>query len=330
MSAPPILRLQGVRKFFPIRSGVGLRISAWVKALDTLDLEVPEGKTVGIVGESGCGKTTLGKVVSRLYDAEGRITFVDRDGKEHSKEGKPWSKEAEAAFRRDVQMIFQDPFSSLNPRMTVGDIVREPLDAQKTHPDRAEADALVAATLQQVGLNPDAAQRYPHEFSGGQRQRIAIARAIILKPRLVICDEPTSALDISVQSQVVNLLKDIQSSHGMAYLFISHNLDLVYHLADTIVVMYLGNVMEEGAADPVFLNARHPYTKALMASIPSWDPGSSQLFQSRLPGEPPSPVNVPSGCPFHPRCPWAEDRCRNEKPVLRNLSPDHRVACHKV
>jgi oligopeptide/dipeptide ABC transporter ATP-binding protein len=181
-------------------------------------------------------------------------------------------------------------------------------------------------------LGPEALERYPHEFSGGQRQRIAIARAIALRPRLVVCDEPTSALDVSVQSQVVNLLKEVQAEFGMAYLFISHNLDLVYHMADRILVMYLGNVMEEGDADSVFLHAKHPYTKALMDSIPSWDPDTPRMFRSALGGEPPSPVNVPAGCPFHPRCPLAVDRCRSEKPALRTVGsaelPDHKVACH--
>jgi len=325
----PVLQLRGVRKFFPVKGGIAMRTKGWVKALDTLDLDIPEGQTIGVVGESGCGKTTLGKVVARLYSAEGKMLFTDRQGASWNCSGTVRPRLREMAYRRDVQMVFQDPFSSLDPRMTVGDIVREPLDAHQIHATKAEANVQVAELLRRVGLGPEAMARYPHEFSGGQRQRIAIARAIALRPRLVVCDEPTSALDVSVQSQVVNLLKEVQAEFGMAYLFISHNLDLVYHMADRILVMYLGNVMEEGSADEVFLEAKHPYTKALMDSIPSWDPETPRMFHSALGGEPPSPVNVPSGCPFHPRCPLVIDRCRTEKPQLRELSgKDHQLACH--
>ncbi|HCO97843.1 MAG: Oligopeptide/dipeptide ABC transporter, ATPase subunit [Thermotoga sp. 50_1627] len=316
-----IVSLRKVKKYFPVRAGVFLQVVGWVRALEELDLDIDENETVGVVGESGCGKTTLGRIVARiLQPTSGRIEFQGVDVT------KKVSRDIERLFRRTVQMVFQDPFNSLDPRMTIVDVVKEPLEAHRIFTSKKEMEDYVTNLLVRVGLHREHLSRYPHEFSGGQRQRIAIARAIALKPKLIVCDEPTSALDVSVQSQIVNLLQELREEYKMSYLFISHNLDLVYHMSDRLIVMYLGNMVEEGKAMEVFENPQHPYTRALMSAVPSWDPKQRKLSQVRLRGEPPSPVNPPPGCVFSTRCPYRFGRCEKEKPQLRG-EQKHKVAC---
>jgi oligopeptide/dipeptide ABC transporter ATP-binding protein len=331
MNGSVILKGEALRKRYPLRRGVFLRTVGWVKALERFDFEIHEGETLGIVGESGCGKTTLGRVVARIHEGEGSLEY-------RSREGQAWDalsrldRGRELAFRRDVQMVFQDPFGSLDPRMNVEAVLREPLEAHglagRGADSRRATRELLGSLLSRVGLHADALYRYPHEFSGGQRQRIAIARALALKPRLIVCDEPTSALDVSVQSQVVNLLSTIQREEGLAYLFISHNLELVRHVADKIFVMYLGRVVEEGPSKALFDAPAHPYTRALMASIPSWDPRERKTLAVGLKGEPPSPIWEPKGCPFQPRCDRASARCLSEAPALRDVGGGRKAACH--
>ncbi|WP_448516385.1 ABC transporter ATP-binding protein [Pseudothermotoga sp.] len=316
-----IVSLRKVKKYFPVRAGVFLQVIGWVRALEELDLDIRENETVGVVGESGCGKTTLGRIVARiLQPTSGKIEFQGVDVT------KKVPKDIERLFRRTVQMVFQDPFNSLDPRMTIVDVVKEPLEAHRIFTSKKEMEDYVTDLLVRVGLHREHLSRYPHEFSGGQRQRIAIARAIALKPKLIVCDEPTSALDVSVQSQIVNLLQELREEYRMSYLFISHNLDLVYHMSDKLIVMYLGNVVEEGEAVEVFENPLHPYTRALMSAVPSWDPKQRKLSEVKLHGEPPSPVNPPSGCVFSTRCLYKFDRCEREKPQLQG-EQKHRVAC---
>lgn len=316
-----IVSLRKIKKYFPVRAGVFLQIVGWVRALEEIDLNIGENQTIGVVGESGCGKTTLGRIVARiLQPTSGRIEFQGVDVTKKA------SKDIEKLFRRTVQMIFQDPFNSLDPRMTIADVVKEPLEAHGVFKSKKEMEDYVVELMGKVGLHKEHLSRYPHEFSGGQRQRIAIARALALKPKLIVCDEPTSALDVSVQSQIVNLLQQLREEYKMSYLFISHNLDLVYHMSDKLIVMYLGNVVEEGDSVKVFENPLHPYTKALMSAIPSWDPNQRKLSKLRLTGEPPSPVNPPSGCVFSTRCLYKFDECEKEKPQLKG-NESHRVAC---
>lgn len=316
-----IVSLRKVKKYFPVRAGVFLQIVGWVRALEELDLDVAENEVVGVVGESGCGKTTLGRIVARiLQPTSGTIEFQGIDVT------RKVSKDVERLFRRTVQMVFQDPFNSLDPRMTILDVVKEPLEAHRIFESKKEMEEYVTELLIRVGLHREHLSRYPHEFSGGQRQRIAIARAIALKPKLIVCDEPTSALDVSVQSQIVNLLQELREEYGMSYLFISHNLDLVYHMSDRLIVMYLGNVVEEGDAVEVFENPLHPYTKALMSAVPNWDPRQKKLSQLKLYGEPPSPVNPPKGCVFSTKCHYRFERCERERPQLKG-DDKHRVAC---
>ncbi len=316
-----IVSLRKIKKYFPIRAGVFLQTVGWVRALEETDLDISENQTIGVVGESGCGKTTLGRIVARiLQPTSGKIEFQGVDVT------KKTTKDIEKLFRRTVQMIFQDPFNSLDPRMTIADVVKEPLEAHRVFESKKEMEDYVVELIGKVGLHREHLSRYPHEFSGGQRQRIAIARALALKPKLIVCDEPTSALDVSVQSQIVNLLQQLREEYKMSYLFISHNLDLVYHMSDKLIVMYLGNVMEEGDSVEVFENPLHPYTKALMSAIPSWDPNQRKLSKLKLTGEPPSPVNPPSGCVFSTRCLYKFDKCEKEKPQLKG-SENHRVAC---
>lgn len=316
-----IVSLRKIKKYFPIRAGVFLQTVGWVRALEETDLDISENQTIGVVGESGCGKTTLGRIVARiLQPTSGKIEFQGVDVT------KKTTKDIEKLFRRTVQMIFQDPFNSLDPRMTIADVVKEPLEAHRVFESKKEMEDYVVELIGKVGLHREHLSRYPHEFSGGQRQRIAIARALALKPKLIVCDEPTSALDVSVQSQIVNLLQQLREEYKMSYLFISHNLDLVYHMSDKLIVMYLGNVMEEGDSVEVFENPLHPYTKALMSAIPSWDPNQRKLSKLKLTGEPPSPVNPPNGCVFSTRCLYKFDKCEKEKPQLKG-SENHRVAC---
>jgi len=316
-----IVSLRKVKKYFPVRAGVFLQVIGWVRALEELDLDINDNETVGVVGESGCGKTTLGRIVARiLQPTSGKIEFQGVDVTKKA------PKDIERLFRRSVQMVFQDPFNSLDPRMTIVDVVKEPLEAHRMFVSKKEMEDYVTDLLVRVGLHREHLSRYPHEFSGGQRQRIAIARAIALKPKLIVCDEPTSALDVSVQSQIVNLLQELREEYCMSYLFISHNLDLVYHMSDRLIVMYLGNVVEEGEAVEVFENPLHPYTRVLMSAVPSWDPKQRKLSEVKLYGEPPSPVNPPAGCVFSTRCLYKFDRCEREKPQLQG-EQKHKVAC---
>lgn len=316
-----IISLKKVKKYFPVRAGVFLQIVGWIRALEEIDLDIEENETVGVVGESGCGKTTLGRIVARiLQPTSGTIEFQGVDVTKKA------PREIEKLFRRTVQMVFQDPFNSLDPRMTILDVVREPLEAHNVFKSKKETEEYVTELLVRVGLHREHLSRYPHEFSGGQRQRIAIARALALRPKLIVCDEPTSALDVSVQSQIVNLLQELREEYKLSYLFISHNLDLVYHMSDRLIVMYLGNVVEEGEAIEVFENPLHPYTRMLMSAAPSWDPKQRKLSQIKLHGEPPSPMNPPRGCVFSTRCPYKFDRCEREKPQLIG-DEKHKLAC---
>jgi oligopeptide transport system ATP-binding protein len=321
MSSTPLLEARGLTKHFPIR-GAGLFAAkkGGLRAVEDVTIELHAGKTFAVVGESGCGKTTLARMLALLHrPTAGGLRF---DGQLITSN----KRRDINMLRRDVQMIFQDPYSALNPRMTVAAIISEPLRIHR-RPGRAER---VAALMEAVGMAPSLGDRYPHEFSGGQRQRIGIARALALEPRLVIADEPVSALDVSVQSQVLNLMQDLQDERGMAYLLVSHDLAVVDHMADQVAVMYLGRIVESAARDDIFARPSHPYTRALMRAIPT-PGGGKRTTRVGLGGEVPSPLNPPAGCPFHPRCPNAVDICRRERPVLEPVADSgggHRAACH--
>jgi peptide/nickel transport system ATP-binding protein len=292
-----------------------------VRAVDDVSIRIPRGQTLALVGESGCGKTTAGKAILQLLDATaGRVRFEDV-------ELTALRGEALRSRRRDFQIIFQDPFSSMNPRMSVGDIIEEGMTAQRIGGAAPQRRQRVQQLLEQVGLRPEHAQRYPHEFSGGQRQRICIARALAVNPKLIVCDEPTSALDVSVQAQILNLLQDLQSELGLSYLFITHDLSVVAYLADRVAVMYLGRIVEEGEVHEVLDSPRHPYTEALLSAVPSIDAGSETTV-IRLEGDLPSPSSPPAGCHFHPRCPRAMAECARSYPQRTDLSATHQVRCH--
>ena len=311
-----LLALHDVHVRFNTAGGV-------VRAVNGVSLELAVGETLGLVGESGCGKSTLGKAIMKLVPiADGEIVV---DGVDIA----PLDREQLNEVRRKVQMIFQDPYGSLNPRSTVGRSVAQPLVIAGWKPD-ATAQR-VETLLRWVGLPSDAKQRYPHEFSGGQRQRIGIARALALNPKLIICDEPVSALDVSVRAQVINLLEDLKSQFGVSYLFISHDLSVVEHIADRVAVMYLGTLVEVGGRDHIWRNPQHPYTKALLAAAPIADPKAARARQRTvLQGELPSPIDPPAGCPFHSRCPIAQDRCKLDRPVLRPVDGGALAACHFI
>ena len=318
--AAPLLEVRHLEVHFPIRSGVLQRVVGQVRAVDGVSFDVRLGRTLALVGESGCGKTTVGKALLQLIrPTAGSVRF---DGTELTQLRAGDMRRR----RRDLQIVFQDPASSMNPRMRVGDIVAEGLVAQGIGGSTAQRRLRVAALLEQVGLAADAAARYPHEFSGGQRQRIAIARALALEPRLVVCDEPTSALDVSVQAQIINLIKSLQDNLNISYLFITHNIGLVAYLAHAVAVMYLGRIVEEGTVDEVMGGARHPYTRALLAAVPTIDRTGRDEPQ-RLADDVPSPASPPPGCHFHPRCPIAAAACRTAYPPMRALGATHRVAC---
>ena len=319
-----LLEVDDLRVHFPIRRGVLQRVVGHVKAVDGVSLALARGRTLALVGESGCGKTTVGKAILQLIrPSGGRVRL---DGGELT----GLSRAALRPLRRRMQMIFQDPFASLNPRLSIGEIIAEGMDALGAFgASGATADrtAAVAALLRQVGLDAQAAQRWPHEFSGGQRQRIAIARALAVQPELVVCDEPTSALDVSVQAQILNLLKSLQDELGLAYLFITHNFAVVEYLAHEVAVMYLGRIVERGPVDAVLRSPKHPYTEALLSAVPSPRPEAGRTV-IRLAGEAPSPAAPPAGCHFHPRCPHAMAQCRIDYPEARSVAPAHVVSCH--
>ena len=300
-----------------------------VKAVTDVSFSVSEGETIGIVGESGCGKTTLGRCIVRAYQAsEGEVWYRTRDGKEL--DFLKVDKKQMKALRKDIQMIFQDPYSSLDPRMTVLDIIKEPLVAnyKKTMSDK-EMNEKVISIAEKVGLNTTYLKRYPHAFSGGQRQRIGIARALVVDPKIVICDEAVSALDVSVQAQVINLLRDLQKEFHLTYLFISHDLSVVEHISNKVGVMYLGRMVEYAPTDALFSKPLHPYTEALLSAVPVPDP-TVQIDRIPLKGEIPNPANPPSGCYFHERCSYCCEKCCNEVPAYKEAEPGHFVACHRA
>jgi oligopeptide transport system ATP-binding protein len=315
-----LLDVQGLVKHFPVKSGAFGRVSAQVRAVDGVDFHVTAGETLAIVGESGCGKSTVGRLVLRLLEpTAGQVRFEGDDLL-------ALDQDQMRARRRRLQVIFQDPYASLNPRMTVGAMLGEPLWLHRLVGNEQQRNQRVAELLELVGLRPDHARRYPHEFSGGQRQRIAIARALAVEPRLIVADEPVSALDVSIQAQVINLMKQLQQRFGLAYIFISHDLAVVKHIADRIAVMYLGKIVETATADELFRNPRHPYTRALLSAVPLPDP-TVVRERALLEGDIPSAINPPSGCHFHTRCPFARDSCRRDAPALVDDGTAHATAC---
>ncbi len=318
--ARELVQIEHLVKYFPVRAGLMQRIVNWVKAVDDVSFTVRKGETLGLVGESGCGKTTVGRSMLRLIEpSSGSVRF---DGQDVLKLRGGELKRV----RRDMQIIFQDPYASLDPRVPIGESVMEGLNIHRIGTPSERFD-LMLDTLKKVGLEDYHARRYPHEFSGGQRQRIGIARALALRPKFIVCDEPVSALDVSIQSQVLNILKDLQRELGLTYLFVAHNLSVVEHISDRVAVMYLGKVVELTSREELYRLPLHPYTQALMSAIPVPNP---KLKRKRtvLKGDVPSPLNPPKGCRFHPRCPIAEQVCSVEEPVFREIKPDHLVACH--
>jgi|694.fasta_scaffold94269_2 peptide/nickel transport system ATP-binding protein/oligopeptide transport system ATP-binding protein len=322
MAQKELLVVENLKTYFPIRAGLLQRVVANVKAVDGVSFTIREGETFGLVGESGCGKTTVGRTILRLQPAtagsvffEGEDVFAKRGGDLK-------------ALRRNMQIVFQDPYSSLDPRVPVGETIAEGLEIHGLR-NRSERQEIVLEMLNKVGLNPYHANRYPHEFSGGQRQRIGIARALALRPKFIICDEPVSALDVSIQSQILNLLRDLSHEFGLTYLFIAHNLSVVEHISDRVGVMYLGSLVEVTNRQELYHNPLHPYTQALLSAIPIAKPGRKRQ-RIMLRGEIPSPINPPSGCRFHTRCPFAAEICKQEVPPLEQKAPGHWAACHFV
>jgi len=323
---PVLLEVRNLKKYFPIQKGFLRRVVGHVRAVDGVSFFIREGETLGLVGESGCGKTTTGRLILRAYQPTAGEVLFRQNGELVNIFG--LRRRELKALRRQMQIIFQDPFSSLNPRMTVTDIVGEPL-AIHGIASGAELKSQVRELLEAVGLKAQHMNRYPYAFSGGQRQRIGIARALALRPQLIVCDEPVSALDVSVQAQVLNLLEDLQQEFGLTYLFIAHDLSVVEHISDRVAVMYLGSIVELASAEGLYENPLHPYTEALLSAVPSTDPDHAPQ-RIILPGDVPSPANPPSGCKFHPRCQYVRDICSQEPPRWRELAPDHWVACHRA
>jgi oligopeptide/dipeptide ABC transporter ATP-binding protein len=322
-SSTPLLQVTGLKKYFPVRSGLFSRVTSWVKAVDDITFHVNHGETLGLVGESGCGKTTVGRSILRLMEpTAGDIRFEGEDVLAL----KPRELRQ---VRRRMQIIFQDPYSSLNPRMTIGSIVSEPLKIHKIAKGRELQDR-VNQLFVKVGLRPEHQSRYPHEFSGGQRQRVGIARALALNPKFIVCDEAVSALDVSIQAQILNLLRDLQEEFHLSYLFITHDLNVVQYLADRIAVMYLGQLAEIAPVEDLFASPKHPYTQALLSANPVPDP-TAVSKRMILSGDVPSPLHPPSGCRFHPRCPEVMDVCKTADPPLITIGPPelgHQVWCH--
>jgi oligopeptide transport system ATP-binding protein len=318
-----LLEVRGLVKHFPVERGLLKRTVGHVKAVDGVDLALEPGRTLGLVGESGCGKSTVGRLILKLLEPDrGQITYRGKDIT-------GLDRRSLAPLRREMQIIFQDPFGSLNPRMTVGQTIEEGLriTGMKSAPERAER---VGDLLGLVGIDPSAADRYPHEFSGGQRQRVGVARALSVDPSLIVCDEPVSALDVSIQAQIINLLEELQARMNLSYLFISHNLNVVGYISDTVAVMYLGHIMETAPADDLFDAPRHPYTRALLAAVPAPDPERRTTARQALGGDVPSPFNPPPGCKFQGRCALVEDRCRRQEIELFQAGPAHLVRCWKA
>lgn len=315
-----LLEAKNIVKYFPIKGGVFLKEIAAVKAVDGVSLTIEKGETVGLVGESGCGKTTFGRAILRLEEpTSGDIFF----------EGQSiltYDKKKMQALRESMQIIFQDPFSSLNPRKTVAHIIGEPLRVHGMR-SRKKRDARVLELLRVVGLRKENMRRYPHQFSGGQRQRIGVARALSLNPKLIVCDEAVSALDVSIQAQVINLLKDLQDEFGLTYLFISHDLSVVEHVSDRVAVMYLGKIVEIAPSKALYKKPLHPYTQALLSAVPIPDPALQRNARIILKGDVPSPIDPPPGCSFHPRCLYAKDICSRNEPELKEIDKNHYAAC---
>jgi oligopeptide/dipeptide ABC transporter ATP-binding protein len=313
--------VKNVKKHFPIKGGLLQRVKSHVKAVDGITLDIYKGETLGVVGESGCGKSTLGRTILGLESlTEGELVFNGNNISKYSaRQLKP--------FKKEMQMIFQDPYASLNPKQRIGDALEEALIIHTDLPARERREKVVKL-LNEVGLKEDHYERYPHEFSGGQRQRIGIARAISINPSFIVCDEPVSALDVSVQAQVIKLLKDLQEKHALTYLFVSHDLGVVRHLCNRVLVMYLGQMVELAPVEKLYENPTHPYTEALLSAIPRPTVGRKRE-RIRLTGDLPSPSNPPTGCPFHTRCPIAKDHCATEKPAWRQIDDGHFIACHE-
>ena len=315
-----LIEVKNLTKYFPVRGGLLQRVQGWVKAVDGVSFQIRRGEALGLVGESGCGKTTVGRTILQLIEpTAGDVLFEGRNlvglGAEEMK-----------PLRREMQLIFQDPFSSLDPRSQIADVIGEALLVHGVK-DKNARRRQVMEIMERVGLAEDHLRRYPHEFSGGQRQRIGIARALILRPKFIVCDEPVSALDVSIQAQVLNLLRQLQRDFELTYLFIAHNMSVVEHISDRVAVMYLGKIAEIAEKRSLYITPLHPYTQALLSAIPIPNPDRDR-HRTILKGDVPSPLNPPSGCRFHPRCPVAQDRCALEEPELRVLGPDHMVACH--
>ncbi len=315
-----LLEIKSLKQYFPIQDG--LLKKRYVKAVDDVSFYIEKGETLGLVGESGCGKTTTGRTILRLYEPTAGQIFYN---------GTDITKAPMLPYRRKMQIVFQDPFASLDPRMTVGDIIGEALDIHNLTSGKAERREKIIALLDLVGLNSEHAQRYPHEFSGGQRQRIGIARSLAVDPEFIVCDEPVSALDVSIQAQIINKFEDLQTELGLTYLFIAHDLSVVKHISSRIGVMYLGKLVELTDSDSLYRRPLHPYTQSLLSAIPVPDPKVSKSNQRIiLEGDIPSPLNPPSGCRFRTRCPRATERCKNEEPMFKEVESGHYVACHLV